>query len=73
MKFAPLDQLDRMSYFEVFALSNFDGGVPDSTAMWKIRLHAEDDAWPRKQCIKTLHGNQNNIVAFEPELEALAA
>jgi len=41
--------------------------------MWKIRLHAEDDAGPLKQCIKTLHGNQNNIVAFEPELEALAA
>ena len=40
--------------------------------MWKIRLHAEDDAWPRKKCFKILHG-ENNIVAFEPELEALAA
>jgi hypothetical protein len=40
--------------------------------MWKIRLHAEDEAWPRKKCFKTLHG-ENNIVAFEPELEALAA
>ena len=40
--------------------------------MWKIRSRAEDDAWPRKKCFKPLHG-ENNIVNFEPELEALAA
>jgi hypothetical protein len=31
--------------------------------MWKIWLHAEDDARPRKKCFKTLHG-ENNIDAF---------
>ena len=40
--------------------------------MWKIRLRAEDDAWPRKKCVKPLHG-KSNVVPFEPELEALAA
>ena len=47
-------------------------GVPDSTVMWKIRSRIEDDAWPRKKCFKPLNG-ENNIVNFEPELEALAA
>jgi hypothetical protein len=40
--------------------------------MWKTRSRVEDDAWPRKKCFKPLHG-ENNIVNFEPELEALAA
>ena len=40
--------------------------------MWKIRSRIEDDAWPRKKCFKSLNG-ENNIVSFEPELEALAA
>ena len=40
--------------------------------MWKIWLRVEDDAWPRKKCFKLLNG-EDNIVSFEPELEALAA
>ena len=48
-------------FFEIL-LGGFD--VPDSTAMWKIRSHIEDDAWPRKKCFKPLNG-ENNIVNFD--------
>ena len=60
------------SHTQTCTHANLYGGVPDSTVNWKIRLRAADDAWPRKKCVKTLHG-ESNVIDFEPELEALAA